>query len=78
MNTTATAASLAAAETTTEGHLGWSAMPAYGEVMTELFGVNHLAFDTPATRLPAPAATTSLFLENFWSTVRNQFMAMAA
>jgi hypothetical protein len=53
-------------------------MPAYGEVMSELFGVKQVTLDAPGTRLPAPAATTSLFLENFWSTVRNQFMAMAA
>lgn len=77
MNTTASAASLSTAEASEEVTLGWNTMPAYGEVMTELFGAQQVTFEAPSTR-PAPVATTSLFLENFWSTVRNQFVALAA
>ncbi|MBE7493497.1 MAG: hypothetical protein HS117_12915 [Verrucomicrobiaceae bacterium] len=53
---------------------GWNAMPAYGEVMTELHGLQ--AMDMPASS--APAAKTNLFMESFWSCVRSQFLALAA
>ena len=54
--------------------LGWNAMPAYGEIMTELRGVNHMEMPS----INAPATKTNLFMESFWNTVRSQFLAMAA
>jgi hypothetical protein len=54
--------------------LGWNAMPAYGEIMQELRGLDYM--DMPAPK--APAAKTNLFLESFWSSIRNNLLAMAA
>jgi hypothetical protein len=54
--------------------LGWNAMPAYGEIMQELRGLEYM--DMPAPK--APAAKTNLFLESFWSSIRHNFIAMAA
>lgn len=68
MNTTA---SHTISEETT---LGWNAMPAYGESMSELKGLSHL--EMPASS--APAARTNLFMESFWNSVRSQFLALAA
>ena len=62
MNTTASAASLGNIEVTEEVTLGWHAMPAYGEVMTELFGVKQAAFE-------APGSSLSQMLTSFWGTV---------
>ncbi len=62
MNTTAIAASLATAEANEEVALGWHAMPAYGEVMTELFGVKQAAFE-------APGSSLSQMLTSFWGAV---------
>ena len=78
MNTTAPNSTLASAQSADEATLGWNTMPAYGEVMSDLYGAQYVALEAPAPRCPAPAAPTNLFLENFWSTVRNQFIAMAA
>lgn len=54
--------------------LGWNAMPAYGEIMQELRGLDYM--DMPAPK--APAAKTNLFLESFWSSIRHNLIAMAA
>jgi hypothetical protein len=54
--------------------LGWNAMPAYGEIMQELRGLDYM--DMPAPK--APAAQTNLFLESFWSSIRHNLIAMAA
>ena len=54
--------------------LGWNAMPAYGEIMQELRGLDYM--DMPAPK--APAAKTNLFMESFWSSIRLNLLAMAA
>ncbi len=59
---------------TAEMTLGWNAMPAYGEIMQELRGLDYM--DMPAPK--APAAKTNLFLESFWSSIRHNLIAMAA
>jgi len=60
--------------TTTEPSLGWNSMPAYGEVMSELKGIQF----TQIPSIQAPASKTNLFMESFWNTVRGQFLALAA
>ena len=60
--------------TTSNTSLGWNAMPAYGEIMQELRGLDYM--DMPAPK--APAAKTNLFLESFWSSIRHNLLAMAA
>ncbi len=60
--------------TTTEPSLGWNAMPAYGEVMSELKGIQF----TEIPSIQAPASKTNLFMESFWNTVRGQLLALAA
>jgi hypothetical protein len=54
--------------------LGWNAMPAYGEIMQELRGLDHMELPAPK----APAAKTNLFLESFWSSIRLNLIAMAS
>ena len=60
--------------TPTEPSLGWNSMPAYGEVMSELKGIQF----TQIPSIQAPASKTNLFMESFWNTVRGQFLALAA
>lgn len=59
---------------TSETSLGWNSMPAYGEVMSELKGIQF----TQIPSIQAPASKTNLFMESFWNTVRGQFLALAA
>jgi len=54
--------------------LGWNALPAYGEIMQELRGLDYMDMTAPK----APAAKTNLFLESFWSSIRLNLIAMAA
>lgn len=61
--------------TTTEPALGWLAMPAYGEVMNGLLGLNHLDIHAPLA--PEPRAN-NLIIESFWSTLGRQAMMEAA
>ena len=57
-----------------ETSLGWNHMPAYGEVMSELKGIEF----TGIPSMQAPASKTNLFMESFWNSVRGQFLALAA
>ena len=59
----------------TEPALGWQAMPAYGEVMSGLLGLNHLDIHEPLA--PEPRAN-NLLIESFWSTLGRQTMMEAA
>ena len=70
MNAFAPSSSTAANETS----LGWNHMPAYGEVMSELKGIEF----TGIPSMQAPASKTNLFMESFWNSVRGQFLALAA
>ena len=70
MNAFAPSASAASNETS----LGWNHMPAYGEVMSELKGIEF----TGIPSMQAPASKTNLFMESFWNSVRGQFLALAA
>jgi hypothetical protein len=49
-------------------------MPAYGEVLSELKGIQF----TEIPSIQAPASKTNLFMESFWNTVRGQLLALAA
>jgi hypothetical protein len=69
-----TSSNTTAATSAAEMTLGWNAMPAYGEIMQELRGLDYM--DMPAPK--APAAKTNLFLESFWSSIRHNLIAMAA
>jgi len=60
--------------TTSQTSLGWNAMPAYGEVRSELKGIQF----TEIPSIQAPASKTNLFMESFWNTVRGQLLALAA
>ena len=42
-----------------ETSLGWNHMPAYGEVMSELKGLNHLDIHAPLAPEPAPTISSS-------------------
>jgi hypothetical protein len=60
--------------TANETSLGWNHMPAYGEVMSELKGIEFMGIPS----MQAPASKTNLFMESFWNSVRGQFLALAA
>jgi hypothetical protein len=60
--------------TASEPSLGWNSMPAYGEVMSEMKGIQF----TQIPSIQAPASKTNLFMESFWNTVRGQLLALAA
>jgi len=57
-----------------ETSLGWNHLPAYGEVMNELRGIEF----TGIPSMQAPTSKTNLFMESFWNTVRGQMLAHAA
>ena len=71
---TFTSSNAPAATSAADMTLGWNALPAYGEIMQELRGLDYM--DMPAPK--APAAKTNLFLESFWSSIRLNLIAMAA
>jgi hypothetical protein len=61
--------------TTTEPSLGWNAMPAYGEVLSELRGLTHLDIQAPLA--PEPRANNML-IESFWNSLIRSNMVAAA
>jgi hypothetical protein len=71
MNAFAPSSSTASNETT----LGWNHMPAYGEVMSELRGLNHLDIHAPLA--PEPRAN-NLLIESFWSALTRSNTMVAA
>ena len=72
MNTSTTSPSAA---TTPDTTLGWNAMPAYGEVMQELRGLNHLDIHAPLA--PEPRANNAL-IESFWNSLSRANQLVAA
>ena len=58
-----------------ETTLGWNHMPAYGEVMSELRGLNHLDINAPLA--PEPRAN-NLLIESFWSALTRSNTMVAA
>ena len=74
MNTTASNSTLASAQSADEATLGWNTMPAYGEVMSDLYGALHLEPMAPIA--PAPRAGNAL-LTSFWN-VFNRSASSAA
>jgi hypothetical protein len=71
MNAFAPSSSTAANETS----LGWNHMPAYGEVMSELRGLNHLDINAPLA--PEPRAN-NLLIESFWNCLTRSNTQVAA
>jgi len=65
----------AAQNTTSNTSLGWNAMPAYGEVLSELSGLTHLDIHAPLA--PEPRANNVL-IESFWNSLIRSNMVAAA
>jgi hypothetical protein len=69
------ASSSPAKTTSTEPSLGWNAMPAYGEVLSEMRGLSHLDINAPLA--PEPRANNML-IESFWNSLIRSNMVAAA